>query len=306
MRRLKTFFFQHFELALIILIFVGVLAIVFLVHYKLSFLNFFFLPVILSGYFLGKRQAVSTGIFCLLLVILYLAFSNLLFGQRQEITLDVIITLITWGSFLILTGAIIGLVSEQRESKVRNLRQAYIGVLEIMLKYLEMADEERPRSLRVSLLAGRIAQEMGLDTRDIENIKSAALLYEVGDLRTNLPLFEEVVNLMAEGMKVPESALSDKERVMLRTTTSLLRDIEPLLYGYFHYYVEQADILDKNLEEIPLGSSIIALADLYDRISSRLPSLKEGVASLDDMERLADRSFPSSVIQALRRIVPTS
>lgn len=306
MRRLKTFFFQHFELALIILIFVGVLAIVFLVHYKLSFLNFFFLPVILSGYFLGKRQAVLTGIFCLLLVILYLVFSNLLFGQRQEITLDVIITLITWGSFLILTGAIIGVVSEQRESKVKNLRQAYIGVLEIMLKYLEMADEERPRSLRVSLLAGRIAQEMGLDTRDIENIKSAALLYEAGDLRTNLPLFEEVVNVMAEGMKTPESELSDKERVMLRTTTSLLRDIEPLLYGYFHYYVEQADILDKNLEEIPLGSSIIALADLYDRISSRLPSLKEGVASLDDMERLADRSFPSSVIQALRRIVSTS
>jgi hypothetical protein len=62
MGRLKTFFLQRFELALIILIFIGILAIAFLVHYKLAFLNFFFLPVILSGYFLGKRQAVLTAI----------------------------------------------------------------------------------------------------------------------------------------------------------------------------------------------------------------------------------------------------
>ena len=212
MRWLKTFFLQRFELALIALIFIGVLAIVFLVHYKLAFLNFFFLPVILSGYFLGKRQAVLTSIFCMLLVVLYLVFSNLLFGQKQEINLDVVITLLAWGSFLILTGAIIGLVSEQREIKVRNLRRAYIGVLEIILKYLEIADEGKPRSLRVSLLAGKIAQEVGLDTRNIENIKSAALLYEAGDLKVNLPLFEEVLSFMREGLSPSE--LSDKEQVM--------------------------------------------------------------------------------------------
>lgn len=305
MRRIKTFFLQRFELALIILIFIGVLAIAFLVHYKLAFLNFFFLPVILSGYFLGKRQAVLTGIFCVLLVILYLVFSNLFFGQEQDFNLDVIITLLTWGSFLILTGAIIGLVSEQRETKVKNLRRAYIGVLEIMLKYLEMADEGRPRSLRVSLLAGKIAQEAGLDTRHIENIKSAALLYEAGDLRVNLPLFEEVLDFMREGLSPSE--LSDKEQVMLKTTASLLREIEPLLFGYFHYYVEQEDVVDKSLEEIPIGSSIIALADMYDRVSTGQPYLMEkGVRFLEDIEKLEGRSFPSPVVQALRRLIVKS
>jgi hypothetical protein len=302
MGRLKTFFLQRFELALIILIFIGILAIAFLVHYKLAFLNFFFLPVILSGYFLGKRQAVLTAIFCVLLIILYLVFSDLFFGQNQEFNLDVLITLLAWGSFLILTGAIIGLVSEQRESKVKNLRRAYIGVLEIMLKYLEMADEERPRSLRVSLLAGKIAQEVGLETRHIENIKSAALLHEAGDLRVNLPLFEEVLDFMGEGLSPSE--LSDKEQVMLKTTASLLKEIEPLLFGYFHYYVEQEDVMDKSLEEIPIGSSIIALADMYDRVSTGHPSLMEkGVRFLEDIEKLEGRSFPSPVVQALRRLV---
>jgi hypothetical protein len=216
--------------------------------------------------------------------------------------LDMVITLTTWGSFLILTGAIIGLVSEQRESKMKNLRRAYIGVLEIMLKYLEVADEERPRSLRISFLAGKIAQEVGLKTRDIENIKSAALLYEAGDLQTNLPLFGEVLHFMREGISPQE--LSDKESVMLKTTASLLREIEPLLFGYFHHYVEHGDVLDKDLEEIPVGSSIIALADMYDGLSTGIPSLTEkGIASLEDIEKLAGRSFPSPVVQALRRLV---
>ena len=306
MRKIRDFFLEHFEIALIILIFLGIFSIAFLVHYKLAFLNFFFLPVILSGYFLGKRQAVLTGIFCVLLIVLYLIFT-VLFGQREEISFDEIITLITWGSFLILTGAIIGSVSEQRESQIKNLRRAYIGVLEIMLKYLEMADEERPRSLRVTLLAEKIARELGLSKRDVENIKSAALLYEAGSLRDNLPLFSEVVSFMEEGVIVPESELSDRERVMLKTTASLLEEIEPMLTGYFRYYLEDADKMEKDVEEIPVGSAIIALADLYDRFSSGIPSPQtEGIRSFADIEKLADRTFPPAVVQALQRIVLSS
>ncbi len=304
MIRIKKFFFEHFELSLIILILLGILAIAFLVTYKLSFLNFFFLPVILSGYFLGKRQAVLTGIFCVLLIILYLIFFNLVFGQKQGISLDQLITVLTWGGFLILTGAIIGLVSEQRESQIKGLRRAYVGVLEIMLKYLEMADEERPRSLRVTLLAGKIAREAGMNTREIENIKSAALLYEAGDLRDNLPLFNEVISFMKKKVKVPEDDWSDKEKVMLKTTASLLKEIEPLLFGYFLYYVEESDVVDKDLNEVPLGSSIIALADMHERISSGQPVHKDGeIRTFADIEKLAGRTFPPSIVQALGRVI---
>lgn len=307
MRRIRSIVLEHFEVALVILIFIGILAIAFLVHYKFSFLNFFFLPVILSGYFLGKRQAVLSAIFCVLLVVLYLIFSNSLFGTKQEIKFDDIVNLVTWGGFLILTGAIIGMVSEQREKEIKNMRRAYVGVLEIMLKYLEVADKEKPRSLRVSLLAGKIAQTAGLNTRDVENIKSAALLYEAGDLRTNLPLFKDVATFMGKGVKAPETRLSDKEQVMLKTTASLLQEIEPILTGYFRYYVEEAGVMDKNLENIPLGSGIIALADIYDRLSSGLPSSKiQGVQSLADIEKLAGRVFPASIIQALRSVAYSS
>ncbi|MFQ5721543.1 MAG: hypothetical protein ACE5GI_03540 [Candidatus Aminicenantales bacterium] len=304
MKKLKTYILQHFEVTLVLLIFIGILAIAFLVHYKFSFLNFFFLPVILAGYFLSRRQAVLSSFFCILVIVLYLIFSRILFGTKQGVTIDEIINLVTWGSFLILTGAIIGTVSEQRESRLKNLKRAYIGVLEIMLKYLEVADKEKPRSLRVSQLAGEIAQAAGLPKRDVENIKSAALLYDAGDLQTNLPLFKEVANFIGKGIKFPEERLSDRDQVMLKTTASLLKEVEPILVGYFHFYVEEKGLMDKDLDNIPLGSSIIALADLYDRISTGLaPSRIKGVNSLADIEKLADRVFPASIIGALQSVV---
>ncbi|MEA3421303.1 MAG: hypothetical protein U9Q97_06470, partial [Acidobacteriota bacterium] len=176
MMKIKKFVLDHFEGSLITLVFLGAIAIAFLVRYKFSFLNFFFLPVILSGYFLGRKRAVLISFFCILLVILYLLFVHLVTGSNEILSLDEIINLISWGGFLILIAAVIGGASEQRESKIANLRRAYIGVTEILFKYLECADEIKPYSLRVSLLAGKIAAAVGLDKREVENIKSAALL----------------------------------------------------------------------------------------------------------------------------------
>jgi hypothetical protein len=301
MIKIKKFIVQHFEASLIVLILVGILAIVFLVHYKFSFLNFFFLPVILSGYFLGKRRAVLTSFFCILLMVLYLLFFNMLFGTGPGLSLDTGINLIIWGGFLILTGAIIGTVSEQRESKIRNLRRSYFASLEILLKYMEVADDVKPRSLRVALLAGKMAEAAGLEKREAENIKSASLLYEAGDLQSSLPFFGEVVDFMAAETEPSESHLSDRESVMLKSTASLLKEVEPILYNFHLHYVQEANILDKDMDKIPIGSSIIALADVHDRLTNNLPPLQdvEEYQSMQGIEKLRGRAFPHVVIYSL-------
>lgn len=308
MNRIKEFILKHFEVFLIILILVGILAIAFLVHYKFSFLNFFFLPVILSGYFLGKKSAVLTGIFCILLMVLYLLFFEMVFGTGPGFSLDSAINLITWGSFLILTGAIIGTVSEQRESKIRNLRRSYFGSLEILLKYMEVADDVKPRSLRVALLAGKMAEAAGLEKREAENIKSASLLYEAGDLQSSLPFFGEVVDFMAAETEPSESHLSDRENVMLKSTASLLKEVEPILYNYYLHYVQEAHILDKDLDKIPIGSSIIALADIHDRLTYNVPPLQdvEEYQSKKGIEKLRGRAFPHVTIYALHEATSSS
>jgi len=305
MKKTKKFIGNHFEGLIIILVFIGVLGIAFLIHYKLSFLNFFFLPIILSGYLLGKKKAILTALFCIVLVILYLIFYKLYLGLEVVFSIDEMIRIANWGGFLILTAAIIGTLSEQRERRLERMRRSYFGALKIMLKYLEIADEEKPRSLRVSLLAGEIAKTAELSKTEVENIKSAALLYEAGDLQSNLPFYEEIVNFISGDMKIPEEKTMDKEQVELSTMASLLKTIEPLLYGYFHHYVKEADKLDKDLNKIPFGSSIIALANLYDKVANNVPtSLGEvKIETMEDIEKLSGRSFSTSFVRALKETI---
>ncbi len=304
MKKIKSLAFQHFETTLIIIILLGIIAIAFLVQYKIAFLNFFFLPVILAGYYLGKRQAVLAACLCVLLITLYLVFTHVLMNKTPPLSLDEILNTVTWAGFLILTGGVIGTIAEQREARLKNLERAYVGVLEILLKYLEVADEKKPRSLRVSLLAGKIAAALGLAKFQVENIKSAALLLEAGDLRANIPLYERVAAFMETESRLADKKLGDKEKVLLKTTASLLKEVEPLLLAYFYHYVEEVDILDKDLNNIPIGSSIIALADLYDRIMTGLvaPQWKDKVKSPGDLQKLAGRAFPQSAVKALFQV----
>lgn len=305
MKNVRAFFLQHFEGSLILLIIVGILAIAFLVHFKFAFLNFFFLPVILAGYFLGKKEAVLISILSILLVLFYLLFSKILAGVGVGLSLDEGITLVTWSSFLILIAAVIGTLAEQREIRMKNLYSAYLGVLGILLKYLEVADEEKPRSMRIAHMAGKMAGVAGFDRRQMENIKSAALLFEAGDLRQSLPLFEEISDFVGPEGKIAKSPFGDRETILLKTTTSLLKEVEPILSSYYEHYVQDADNLDKSLNAIPVGSSILALADIYDRIETNAPPFhnREEYSSLKNILTLSGRTFHEGAVNALQIVV---
>ncbi len=299
----RRFFNWRSDRLILALILGGALIVAFLVQQKISFLNFFFLPVILAGYYLGKRQAVLSAFFCILLVTLYVIFESRLAHAPLPLDFDTILNLVTWGCFLILTGGLMGSLTDERGRKIRKMREAYVGILGVVLKYLEMADDERPRSVRLALLAGRIGRAAGLDRRDEENLKSAALLAEAGSLRQSLPLFSEVSRFM-EDETTSETTLNDRERVTLRTTASLLKDVEPILNGYFHHYVDGAGLVDKDLSRIPLASSILALAELYDRMVSLGPQKwgTEEIRSWEDLQKMSGLAFPETAVHALREV----
>jgi hypothetical protein len=307
-RRLRALALKHFETTLILIILFGIVAIAFLVNYKFAFLNFFFLPVILAGYYLGKRKAVLTASLCILLIALYHIVFRLFLRSLPPMSLDEVLSIVTWSGFLILTAAVIGTIAEQREARIHSLQRAYSGVLEIMLKYLEVADEQRPRSVRVAHLAGRIAAAAKMSTFQIENIKSAALLLEAGDIRSNLHLYEDVAAFIeAESGRAGRTA-DDRAKVLLRTTASLLKEVEPILANYFYHYVEEAGRLDKDLSTVPTGSSVIALADLVDRLNTDMlqDPWKQEIKSLQDIRKLSDRAFPHTVVEALFELVSAS
>jgi hypothetical protein len=72
MDSLKNEIFKHFESIIIVIVIAALIFINWIVPYKLGFLNFFYLPIILAGYLKGQRAAVLSAVLCILAVVVYI------------------------------------------------------------------------------------------------------------------------------------------------------------------------------------------------------------------------------------------
>lgn len=121
MQAFKAFLAEHFEFLFVNGILVTTTAILFFLPYKLAFLNFYFLSVILAGYFLGKRLAVLGSFLCILIVGLYVFMFPEEFLETKT-DMDLYLTVMTWGGFLILAGATVGQLQERLAQEIQATR----------------------------------------------------------------------------------------------------------------------------------------------------------------------------------------
>ena len=173
MEQAKEFILKHFEKILVVIILMAAFAGTYLFEEKSIMLNFYYLPVLASGYFLGRRLGVLTAVFSILMIIIsaYI-FPDEFFG-KQDLFRSVA-QILSWGGFLILSSIAVGTLYEQNERRMKDLKNAYIGVLEILSKYLESTDRyTKGHSVRVSELAMDIGIAMELPRTEVENIRVA-------------------------------------------------------------------------------------------------------------------------------------
>ena len=120
MDSLKKFFFEQFEFFFVIVALVTISILVYSIPYKLAFLNFYQIPVLLAAFYLGTYQAMIGAIFCGVIVGCYAYFFPVWFFGEPDTShsLDSILQLIIWNCFLILSGAIVGKLNAKLKEKV--------------------------------------------------------------------------------------------------------------------------------------------------------------------------------------------
>src|SRR5687767_458151 len=80
----KRYLLGNFEQVFVLLVLVSTAIINFYIPQKLAFLNFYFLPVILGAYYLGRRMAVLGAFMCLLMVVIYLLIEPEAFAMEAS------------------------------------------------------------------------------------------------------------------------------------------------------------------------------------------------------------------------------
>ncbi len=117
MEALKRYLLKNFEQVFVLLILLSVSLITYFIPYKLAFLNMYYIPMLLAAYYLGTRSAMLGGVLLLVMVSTY----AWLYPDRfaTEISgVDLAANILTWGCFLILSGAAVGYLNRQLKEKM--------------------------------------------------------------------------------------------------------------------------------------------------------------------------------------------
>ncbi len=111
MSRITKYLIKHIQDTLVLSILAAVVFVNYFVYAKLAFLDFFYLLVVLAGYYIGKRFAILGAFFTILMVwVFILANGNQYYSVQDAIEANLNLTV--WGGFLILAAWLIGTLSE--------------------------------------------------------------------------------------------------------------------------------------------------------------------------------------------------
>ena len=115
----ETWLLRNLESLLILIILISVMLINFFIYSKVAFLNFYYLPVIIGGYYLGRRLAVLGAFFTILMVSVFV-MANQKDYLLSSTKFDLYFNLILWGGFLVVTGWVIGYLAEKLREDLNN------------------------------------------------------------------------------------------------------------------------------------------------------------------------------------------
>jgi putative nucleotidyltransferase with HDIG domain len=303
MEKFKSFVLKHFEELLVMTIALIIVLVNFFVIQKLAFLNFYYLPVLVGGYVMGRKMAMLASLFCTALIA-FSAINNPQIFSVEKGTLLLATELMVWSGFLILTAYMVGTLYEQKEKKISELRNAYIGVLEILAKYLESYDRDtRCHSLRVADYASSIAVAMDLPQAEAENIKVAALLHDIGKIDISSDLIKKAASLSTEEKEIIASH-PHKGVELLSAVGGVLKDAMPIVEAHHSFFVECKSLEDRKAKNIPLGARILSVADSFDAMVTDRP-YRKGMPlweAMEELEKCSGTQFDPQVVDAFKRV----
>ena len=293
------------ELAIVFLLVAIAGTVFFFVSNQGAFLNFFYLPVLISAYFFGRRHATQSAVLSILLVSLIAYYYPSTFTTDVNGEFSRWLDVGTWGSFLIITAYFMGHLYEKKESANMEIRKTYEGIIEMMSLIIDSTDKAaQSHSYRVSIISGMIAREIGLSEVWVENIRIAALLHDL----SKLDVGNEVLNKLgkfsgaeAENIRVRAAHGPDT----LEPLCGKILDILPSIVYHNANFDGSGDIRMIG-DDIPVGARIIAVADAYDSLVSDSPDRKglKPLLAKQEIIKHAGTHFDPGVVNAFSSVFP--
>lgn len=169
---------------LLLLLFLVLIAAIlnFLVASQRMALVFYFLPTLFSAYHLGRRHATLTAFASVVLVVAMASLNPAMFSHRVELPFAKWLDLAVWGGVLVVAGYATGTLYEKNQKTLLEMEEGYDGMLTILQNFLANQKYSDSHAYRISMCATKLAEGVGLDAGSVEDIRTAALLFNMKEL----------------------------------------------------------------------------------------------------------------------------
>ncbi len=157
----------------------------------------------------------------------------------------------------------VALRTRELEEQTRRLARLSVHVLGALVDTLEAKDPTlRGHSQRVADLSARIAARMGLGADDVDTIRTAGRLHDIGKLALREPQLA-----LAPASEEIGGAGDPELAVRLLQPLVQLKDVVAIVRSHHERYDGKGTPDGRRGEEIPLGARIVSAASLYDDLA---------------------------------------
>jgi putative two-component system response regulator len=200
--------------------------------------------------------------------------------------------------------------NEQLEQRVRDrtaeLEEVRLEILERLSLAADYRDDATGRhTKRVGEMAGMIAAELGLPDADVEHIRLAAALHDVGKIGIPDLVLLKPGQLTPEEVALMKTHTTIGARVLSGSHSRLMQTAEVIALNHHERWDGAGYPRSLRADEIPVAARVVSLADVVDALGSDRPYRAawpaEKIAA--EVRRQSGRQFDPAVVAAYLRVI---
>jgi len=200
------------------------------------------------------------------------------------------------------------LLEQKVRQRTAKLEETQNEILERLAQAAEYRDDDTGlHTKRVGQMSAQIAQALGLSNAEVELIRRAAPLHDVGKI--GIPdsillkpgrLTPEEFELMKTHTTLGAKMLSGGRFPLLQTAEEIALTHHERWDGTGHFRLQG--------ETIPMAGRIVAVADVFDALTNERPYKKAWprAEAIEEVQCQSGRQFDPSVVEAFLKVVNNS
>jgi hypothetical protein len=271
--------------------------------YRMVVINLFYLPVVLAAFFLGRYRAGILALLCVMCASVVIAL-NLNTSAVYTSPLAIGLAMTIWGAVMGINAIIVGTLSDESTHKIEELHDAYVGVVEVLVRYLNSADPKLKNQVtRISELSQQVAAKMRLSETEIDNIRVAALLQDIQSIEVTARVIRKAVGDLTQGNRKDQLEYTFNGNDLVQSLGSVLTGALPLLVDHGdRFNTDESDDGIPLPVEPAMGANILNTVRRYLTLLA-LPHTANPRSAINVLKNDLEGDHHPAVVHALAQVV---